>query len=178
MNSGSASLEEWLFRNAKSRLGEVDVHKMLGVWYVVRTNLDFWRTRKNPSVTYTLIEEEPRVRLRDTVRYGSLGEPPRKIIGVDEQNPHLSSLFLWRGSGLFTRFLESGWFLLGHDEEYSEWAVTYFSKTPFTDAGMDIYARKPFLSGGKVAEIAAGMSDNEHLERQAGTLFAPAHETG
>lgn len=175
MDGNPASLEEWLFENARDRFGEVDVWKMLGVWYVARTNLDFWRTRMNPSVTYTLVEETPRVKLRDTVRYGPLGKPPRKIRGFDEQNPHLSSLFLWRGSGLI-RPLMSGWFVLGHDEEYAEWAVTYFAKTPFTEAGMDVYSREPRLSEGKVAEIVAGMSDNEHLERHARTLFSPVHE--
>lgn len=178
MDGEAASLEEWLFRHARECFGEVDIHKMLGVWYIVRTNLDFWRTRKNPSVTYTPIEFEPRAKLRDTVRYGPLGKPPRKILGADEQNPHLPSLFLWRGAGLFTRFLSSGWFILDHDEEYAEWAVTYFSATPFTKAGMDIYARKPHLSEEKVAEIVAGMSDDELLERRARTLFSPVHETG
>ncbi len=171
------SLEEWLSQNAGSRFGEVDPWRMLGVWYIVRTNLDFWRTRKNPSVTYTPIEHAPRMKPRDTVRYGPAGKPPRKIPGVDTRDPDLSSRFLWRGSGPLTRFLKSRWFFLDHDEEYAEWAVTYFSKTPFTDAGIDIYAREPHLSEGKVAEIIAQMSDNELLERQAGKLFSPAHQT-
>lgn len=149
---------------------------MLGTWYVVRTNLDFWRTRENPSVTYTPIEFAPRVRLRDTVRYGPTSEPPRKISGFDEQNPHLPLSFSWRGSGPLTRFLKSRWFFLDHDEDYAEWAVTYFTATPFTKAGMDIYARRPFLPEEKVAEIVGGMSDNELLERQAETLFSPVHE--
>lgn len=171
------SLEEWLLRNAGSRFGEVDAWKMLGVWYIVRTNLDFWRTRENPSVTYTLIESAPRVKLRDTVRYGPVGEPPRRILGADEQDPRLSSLFLWRGSGPFTRFLKSGWLFLGHDEDYAEWAVTCFAATPFTKAGMDIYAREPRLSEEKVTEIIAQMSDNEFLAKHARTLFSPVHET-
>jgi hypothetical protein len=38
--------------------------------------------------------------------------------------------------------------------------------TPFTGAGIYV-----------VAEIVAGMSDNEHLERHAKTAFSPVHET-
>lgn len=169
------SLEEWLFRNARSRFGGVEIHKMLGVWHVVRTNLDFWRTRNNPSVTYTPVEGSPATVLRDVVRHGPLGETPKKIVGFDEQNPHLSSSFRWRGAGLM-RPLTSAWFVLGHDEEYAEWAITYFAKTPFTEAGMDVYARKPHLSEERVSEILAGISDNEHLVRHAKTLFTSVHE--
>lgn len=71
--------------------------------------------------------------------------------------------------------MKSDWFLLDHDEDYAEWAVTYFSATSFTKAGMDIYARKPDLPKEKIAEIVAGMSDNELLKEQAKTLFSPAH---
>ncbi|MBA2693406.1 MAG: hypothetical protein H0U65_13100 [Rubrobacter sp.] len=148
MDAVLSSLEEWILRNARERFGEVDVHKMLGVWCVVRTNLEFWRTRRNPSVTYTPVEFEPRARLRDTVRYGPIGKPPRKIVGFDVRGPDRPSRFLWRGAGLM-RPITSEWFLLGHDEEYVEWAATHFSKTPFTDAGMDVYARKPHISEGK-----------------------------
>lgn len=168
-------LEEWLLENARNRFGEMDVYAMLGGWHIVRTNLDFWRTRMNPSVTYTLVEDTPRILLRDTVRYGPLGKPPRTIKGFDVQSSRLSSHFVWRGAGLM-RPLTSGWFVLGHDEAYSEWAVTYFSATPFTKAGMDIYSRKPCLSEEKVSEVIGGMSDNEHLERHARTLFSPVHE--
>lgn len=85
--------------------------------------------------------------------------------------------FIGGGARWYTSFLKSDWLLLDHDEEYAEWAVTYFSKTPFTDAGMDVYARSPSLSEAKVAEIVDRMSDNGFLGKQARTLYSPVHES-
>lgn len=64
----------------------------------------------------------------------------------------------------------SQWQVLGYDER-AGWAVTYFSKTLFTPAGMDLYARDPTAvnkelieeilkaareTGGEIGKLAEG----------------------
>lgn len=85
---------------------------------------------------------------------------PRKTIrGIDR--PHRSSSkstnqvrWKWRGKG-FLRIISSHWQPLGYSfksnsdpetdhqvlPEETDWVITYFSKTLFTPAGIDIYSR-------------------------------------
>jgi len=77
--------------------------------------------------------------------YSSSAKPdskPSTIAGTD----HTLAVgrFKWRGSGLLA-VASSKWQVLGcntSDAEGSQpWAVTFFEKTLFTPAGLDVYAR-------------------------------------
>ncbi|MBZ9711730.1 hypothetical protein [Deinococcus multiflagellatus] len=138
-----------------------------GTWFVVRTSLPLWRTRDNPSVTYAPL---PDGRVVDTVRFtrrGRLG----LIVGLDRPLP--GGGWEWRGLSLLTRWTPSRWQVL-HAEE--DWAVTVFARTPFTPAGLDVYARTRTLSPGqeiRVHEMLRGLSGARPF--LAG-LFSPVHD--
>ncbi|KAH0558570.1 hypothetical protein GP486_004777 [Trichoglossum hirsutum] len=103
----------------------------------------------------------------------------------------------WRGTGwLF--FVTSHWEFLGwgggdSSEDVSpgedsstsalpaggDWAVTYFAKTLFTPAGIDVYSRSEAgLSSAKVAEIRAALAevDDEDVRKLAGEIFEIARD--
>ncbi|MBW0593369.1 hypothetical protein O181_133084, partial [Austropuccinia psidii MF-1] len=79
----------------------------------------------------------------------------KQIRGIDYPNEeeHDDKVkWKWRGNGIL-RFLTSNWQLLGYNlrdsndlnqqenEFEPDWVITYFSKTLFTPAGVDIYAK-------------------------------------
>ncbi|CAH7681067.1 expressed protein, partial [Phakopsora pachyrhizi] len=124
---------------------------------VVSSSLPFWRGKKNVTITYKAVEGEKPEVLHDLVEYHSglsvdSTDPRKQIIGIDR--PVSSSLgriqWKWRGQGLLM-LLTSNWELLGYNIRSSslhetpfqspEWVITYFAKTLFTPAGIDIYGR-------------------------------------
>ena len=69
-----------------------------------------------------------------------------------------------------------GW---GDLEGGEQWAVTYFAKTLFTPAGIDIYSRNKWgLSKDFVEEIkrALGGLEDEDVRKLAGKVFEVARE--
>jgi histidinol-phosphatase (PHP family) len=66
--------------------------------------------------------------------------------------------------------------VVDHDPQCAEWAVTYFSATPFTKAGIDLYARTPTLSSGQSALILDRLQHHGFLREQTATLFTPHHQ--
>ena len=124
----------------------IDPAALAGRWYIVETSLDFWQRRSNPSITYTQQRYKGVPRLLDQVRYTNAAGQPKQIVGYDYELAGEQGHFLWLAQPRYLFFLKSRWGLVAHDPEYREWAVTYFSKTLFTAAGIDIYARKPNLA--------------------------------
>lgn len=101
------------------------------------------------TITYTPIEPktEPR-KFNDIVEYrgekASSGSKRSRVEGVDTLNsdpgPDGSSpvaRYKWRGKGLLM-IASSRWQVIGFGPG---WAVTFFEKTLFTPAGLDIYSR-------------------------------------
>jgi hypothetical protein len=84
--------------------------------------------------------------LDDLVEYQSKpGNKPSSVRGVsrvadvDGLEPGLA--FSWRGKG-WLMIASSKWEILGWGEDDGvAWVVTYFSKTIFTPAGIDVYCR-------------------------------------
>lgn len=73
----------------------------------------------------------------------------------------------------------SHWEVLGHGEEEGGWAVTYFAKTLFTPAGVDVYARRRGgLSEGMVERIKEEMSriQDEGFRKLVGEIFVVRHD--
>ncbi|OCH93106.1 hypothetical protein OBBRIDRAFT_790577 [Obba rivulosa] len=136
---------------------DFDLEQFMGAWYVTHSTLPLWKTKKDVSITYT-----PRLRsstqqppqFDDVVRYRSTSDHStselHRVVGVDTlllppgpQGAH-SPRFKWRGKGWLI-IASSRWQILGLGGGGSSpgWALTYFEKTLFTPAGLDIYARSP-----------------------------------
>lgn len=102
------------------------------------------------SITYSPLPDtgspQGTVRFDDLVEYHSSsakpGSKPSTITGTD----HTLAVghFKWRGNGLLV-IASSKWQVLGCNTSDAggnhPWAVTFFEKTLFTPAGLDIYAR-------------------------------------
>ena len=127
----------------------------------------------------------------DLVSYFPLhGSPtkPKTVHGVDTSTGTGTAsdrlrAWKWRGKGWLS-MASSQWEILGFGSVVSEddenrWMVTYFQKTLFTPAGIDIYSRHPGgLAETVLRDIKAelervGRSDPE-IRRLMGSLFEVA----
>lgn len=100
------------------------------------------------SITYTPLPDSPQgtVKFNDFVEYypasAKTGSKPSTVAGTD----HTLAVgrFKWRGNGLLF-IASSKWQVLGCNTSEAEggypWAATFFEKTLFTPAGLDILAR-------------------------------------
>ncbi|EJD39452.1 hypothetical protein AURDEDRAFT_116134 [Auricularia subglabra TFB-10046 SS5] len=149
---------------------------LAGTWHVTHSTLPMWRSKRNVRITYTILPGAP-PRLDDLVEYQSLTSNGVKIVrGIDTASARGGAAWDWRGKG-WLAIASSRWEVLGHGEEGEEgrqWVVTYFAKTLFTPAGIDLYSRHP---GGLRAETVdavkaalAGIADEE-IQMLAQGLF-------
>lgn len=102
------------------------------------------------SITYTPLSDpgspQGSVKFDDLVEYypssAKPGSKPSTIAGTD--HALAAGRFKWRGNGLLF-IASSKWQVLGCNTSDAggshPWAVTFFEKTLFTPAGLDIYAR-------------------------------------
>jgi hypothetical protein len=68
----------------------------------------------------------------------------------------------------------SQWYVVALDPD-GRWAVTYFSDSGFTGAGMDIYAREPCLSRADEEEALAAIFADPFLSERGRGLFRVQH---
>lgn len=96
-------------------------------------------------------------RLDDIVSYQASNSNKIKTVhGVDTASGKGSGAWDWRGKGLLA-IASSHWEILGYGEIGEEpWVVTYFAKTLFTPAGVDIYSRS---NNGLSGEIVSGIKE-------------------
>ncbi|KZS98418.1 hypothetical protein SISNIDRAFT_481162 [Sistotremastrum niveocremeum HHB9708] len=131
---------------------EFPIDKFMRKWHVIQSTLPMWKNKQDVTITYSPIEQSagPR-RFLDIINYTSAKTGhSSEIKGVDTLNLDskvddpdspscIAARYKWRGSGLLF-IASSKWQILGYGED---WAVTYFEKTLFTPAGLDIYASSP-----------------------------------
>ncbi|EWC47331.1 hypothetical protein DRE_00299 [Drechslerella stenobrocha 248] len=130
---------------------------LLGEWWVTTSTLPMWKSAKNITITYSTIPSDP-TSIDDTVQYfprsANLSDPdkavtPKSIRGVDypltSNSTDLS--YKWRGRG-WLMIATSKWQVVGYGGEAVhevdgvlqgvDWVVTFFEKSLFTPAGVDI----------------------------------------
>ncbi|KAH8916124.1 hypothetical protein BT69DRAFT_1270783 [Atractiella rhizophila] len=156
-----------------------DLAKLAGKWHVVSTSLPMWKSKKNVSISYTVL---PDGTLDDLVEYhSSLSSPPettkKTVRGVDRVVHEGHAKFQWRGTG-WLKLFTSDWQLLALSDD-GEIAVTYFSKTLFTPEGIDIYARDLNVDEDKwrslLERLKKGEAD-EKVKTLAETAFDVVHD--
>lgn len=169
-----------------------------GTWHVTHSTLPMWKSKRNVRITYTLLapssspDSEP-PRLDDLVSYQTLtSQKVRTIRGIDTVSGSGAKSgqgqytrcgeFDWRGKG-WLAVASSHWEILGSGRagEGDMWVVTYFARTLFTPAGIDIYSRDARgLAVETVEEIKralAGMGD-ESVRNLTGELFKIERDDG
>ncbi|KAG9234483.1 hypothetical protein BJ875DRAFT_11748 [Amylocarpus encephaloides] len=122
-------------------------------WTVTHSTLPIWRKAKNVRITYAILPRATSASdagdcLDDEVAYDEIDGKPegffekalgmRRIRGVDY--PDGEGKWHWKGRGWLKVAGGSRWEVLGWGEcEGERWVVTWFEKSLFTPAGVDVY---------------------------------------
>ncbi|KAL4909153.1 hypothetical protein BDW74DRAFT_78042 [Aspergillus multicolor] len=131
---------------------------IIGTWHVTHSSLPLWKDKRNVNITYELLAPDSSgiVKIDDLVQYQAFGSDKIKSVhGVDTPSPDNPGAWDWRGKG-WLMIASSHWECLGFGQavDDNQWIVTYFAKTLFTPAGIDIYSRrKEGLPPGLVEDI-------------------------
>ncbi len=130
-----------------------------------------WKSKRNITITYNpLPASSPQAppKLESTVAYQTTSSDKIKTVkGIETPSGgENTAAWDWRGKGWLV-IASSHWEVLGWGELEGGggWAVTYFAKTLFTPAGIDIYSRgKEGVGDAVVAEIKNALGRIEHEE--------------
>ncbi|UPT67671.1 MAG: hypothetical protein M0D57_03090 [Sphingobacteriales bacterium JAD_PAG50586_3] len=108
---------------------------IVGSWFIIQTNLPLWLKgdKTNPTLNYTLIQRKGKEQLLDEVKYTKNGKQ-KTITGYNTMHPTNPRAFSWRGKGLLGLFTSRCEIRL--IDPNGQWAVSWFSKTPFTPEGL------------------------------------------
>lgn len=139
-----------------------------GTWQVTHSTLPMWKGKCNVRITYTALPSSHAMPdIDDLVQYqNNPGAKTSSVHGIsrvaDVQGLERGLAYSWRGRGWLV-IASSKWEILGWGEENGVgWVVTYFSKTLFTPAGIDVYCRDPKgLSGEAMAKIGEAFKGME-----------------
>ncbi|KAL6247517.1 hypothetical protein RBB50_005863 [Rhinocladiella similis] len=148
-----------------------------GKWYVTHSTLPMWKSNRNVTITYTPLPNNADV-LDDLVEYRPKGSDRlKKVEGYDTPSADVPAAYGWRGKG-WLKIASSKWQVLGYGNEDEGWCVTYFQKTLFTPAGIDVYSRrKTGLSDAlleRIREEVKNIKDGK-VQKLAGLLFEIEH---
>ncbi|MCJ1481718.1 hypothetical protein MMC06_001877 [Schaereria dolodes] len=152
-----------------------------GTWQVTHSTLPMWKSKRNVNIAYKELEaaaggtKQGSDRLESTVSYQTLNSDKVKTVtGIEKASGQDGGSWDWRGKGWLV-IASSHWEILGHGEQSGErWLVTYFAKTLFTPAGIDIYARpQRRTSEATVKDLKAALAalDDPSVRRLASDIF-------
>jgi hypothetical protein len=104
-----------------------------------------WKGKRNVNITYSLPPADSAgvQKIDDLVQYQAVGsEKIKSVHGIDTPTPGTPGAWDWRSKG-WLMIASSHWECLGFGctDDDNQWIVTYFDKTLFTPAGIDIYSR-------------------------------------
>lgn len=146
-----------------------------------------WKKNRNVVITYTPIPSTSPPQIDDLVTYQPISSDSKKTIrGVDKpftvpntaesgEGDRASLAYNWRGKG-WLMIASSKWEILAYGDEEgtaNAYVVTFFAKTLFTPAGVDLYSRKGTLKTETVEAIKAALAG---LGGQVATLAAELFE--
>ncbi|KAJ9614449.1 hypothetical protein H2200_002585 [Cladophialophora chaetospira] len=150
-----------------------------GKWHVTHSTLPMWKKNKNVTITYTSLPQNAEL-LDDLVEYQPVNSnKQKKVEGIDTPDASARGAYSWRGKGLL-KIASSHWEVLGYGDEDGGWAVTYFQKTLFTPAGIDVYARqKAGLSETLLEQVKQELRavQDDNVKKLADTIFPIKHDS-
>lgn len=159
-----------------------------GTWNVCYSSLPLWKGKQNVRISYSACTTMPQDSSRmpdldDHVESQKIGKEkfssihgisrPVEVNGIEH-----GLAYRWRGKGLL-KLITSDWEILGYGtdkeaQESNEWVVTFFSKTAFTPAGIDIYTRaKAKLSETTLNSIKSALAElcDDEFKSLVNTMF-------
>lgn len=154
-----------------------------GTWHVTHSTLPMWKSKRNVTITYKSLPpptpcpaQDATNKLDDIVSYQTLSSDKVKTVtGIDTASGKVTGAWDWRGKGMLM-IASSHWEVLGYGdlEAGQQWAVTFFAKTLFTPAGIDIYSRtKEGLPEAVLTGITEALASVEHepVKKLAAEIF-------
>jgi hypothetical protein len=130
---------------------DFDPYRATGLWHILATNLNMWKDKLTPTITYSIHDQLPdgRVCLNDLVEYYSkrlcVGYRPTSVEGIDTQLASKASRYQWRGNGMLKLFTSDFGFIFVDNETTSDrpyqWVAILFSSTLFSSGGIDLMTR-------------------------------------
>ncbi|KAL3490787.1 hypothetical protein BJX62DRAFT_132613 [Aspergillus germanicus] len=156
---------------------------IIGTWHVTHSSLPLWKGKRNVNITYKLLPSESSSGplMDDLVQYQAIGSDKIKSVhGVDTPSLGNQGAWDWRGKG-WLMIASSHWECLGfgHTDDNNQWLVTYFAKTLFTPAGIDIYSRdKEGLPQITIDRILQALKEFkvEEITKLANDIFQIPHD--
>lgn len=153
-----------------------------GCWHVTHSSLPLWKDKRNVNITYKLLPAKSGVqKIDDLVQYQGIDSSKINTVhGVDTPTPGNPGAWDWRGKGWLI-IASSHWECLGfgNTDDGNQWMVTYFAKTLFTPAGIDVYSRrKEGLSQTIVSEILEALKglDVKDITDLVNGVFSILHD--
>jgi hypothetical protein len=130
---------------------ELDIYRATGLWHILATNINTWKDKLTPTVTYSIHAQLPdgRVCLNDLVEYYNkrpcVGYRPTSLEGIDTQLTSQTSRYQWRGQGIW-KFLTNDFGFIFVDNETAsdrpyQWVATISSSTLFSSGGINLMTR-------------------------------------
>ena len=159
---------------------------LTGTWHVTHSTLPMWKDKCNVKITYKPLSKAEDGRMPDIddlVEYQTKPSTKKSSVHGVSRVAHVGGLphgcaFNWRGKGWLV-IASSKWEILGWGEDLGVgWVVTYFSKTIFTPAGIDVYCRDPNgLGQENMAKIGNALKALEEpsIAKLADELFFTRH---
>jgi hypothetical protein len=158
-----------------------------GTWYVSYSSLPLWKGKQNVRITYKALEgynasvPGRMPHLDDHVEYQKAGSVKTSNVHGVSKPVDITGLghglaYAWRGKGMLA-VASSSWEILAYGKdnyatEPNDYAVTYFGKTLFTPAGLDIYTRTTAsLTELTLNAIKAALEEQEGLGPLAKSMF-------
>ena len=152
-----------------------------GSWDITHSTLPMWKSKRNVTITYKCLEPVAGGTIQGTDRLDSVvsyqpitSDKIKTVHGIEKASGKDACAWDWRGKGWLV-VASSHWEILGHGNQgRGEWLVTFFAKTLFTPAGIDIYSRSGNgLSGDTVRGIkeALSKSENPTVQHLASEIF-------
>ncbi|KAF2673005.1 hypothetical protein BT63DRAFT_143557 [Microthyrium microscopicum] len=126
-----------------------------GTWHVSYSSLPLWKGKQNVRISYKALAGSDLTSVKmpdldDFVEYQKQGATKTSTVSGISRPVQVGGLpeglaYAWRGKGLLM-IASSNWEILAHGTdtaaaEPNDFVVTYFGKTLFTPAGLDIYTR-------------------------------------
>lgn len=192
-----------LLTNPSLSLIEIEEDKiklvdLLKTWYIISSTLPLWITKKNITITYSLLKNHQSFPiLNDLVEYHpklncKADKKKKTIKGIDK--PIIKNglqEWRWHGNG-WLKVFKSNWKILSYgrdlhststnhkNEVRIEWMIIYFSKTLFTPNGIDLYCNQSIgfsdaLKQKLITELRK--SEDEEISRLSDQLFDIHHDS-
>ena len=160
---------------------ELDIYRATGLWHILATNVNFWKDKLTPTVTYSIHNQLPdgRVCLNDLLEYYSkrpcLGYRPSSMEGIDTQLTRKTSRFRWQGNGLLKFFTsDCGFIFIDHqtdsDRPY-QWIATVSSSNLFSNGGMSLMTRTRQPPAHVLNDFVRFCRENSLLRGKSANMF-------